>query len=258
MISWPYLQRWRRAAKTLFFFFFSFLFWGLGGKETANFQKNTIITCWSVNVVRFRRCFLRKNPSSKSPVGWLPKGAVPAGSKQDQPEQMAPQSSYTIPHYTGSFGGNNSSPPDRTLTIPKHLSLILLLTLFFSTLLCFLSLPITYDSRHNYAYFIGWVVTLLPKTAKFSSWEILDSGRKGHWLEMKPWSDLHLPAALGPMHFIPYLRPCCFPFALLLVYLPCFHKQQGLKTEGWEEKKHKIFSQHFSPRISGDQEVKNL
>lgn len=36
-------------------------------------------TCCRVNVVLFLRCFLRKKPSSKSPVEWPPKGAEPMG-----------------------------------------------------------------------------------------------------------------------------------------------------------------------------------
>lgn len=35
-------------------------------------------TCCKVKVVRLRRCFLRRNPSSKSPAEWPPKGAAPA------------------------------------------------------------------------------------------------------------------------------------------------------------------------------------
>lgn len=30
-------------------------------------------TCCKVNVVLFLRCFLLRNPSSKSPAAWLPK-----------------------------------------------------------------------------------------------------------------------------------------------------------------------------------------
>lgn len=39
-------------------------------------------TCCRVKVVRLRRCFLRRNPSSKSPAECAPKGAAPAGGEQ--------------------------------------------------------------------------------------------------------------------------------------------------------------------------------
>lgn len=37
------------------------------------FLTRRIITCCKVNVVLFLRCFLRRNPSSKSAGAWLPK-----------------------------------------------------------------------------------------------------------------------------------------------------------------------------------------
>lgn len=54
---------------------------GGGGKKLALTHRESVLTCWRVKVVRFLRCFLRRNPSSKSPVEWLPKGAVPTGSE---------------------------------------------------------------------------------------------------------------------------------------------------------------------------------
>ena len=91
--------------------------WVFWRQEVAGFQKGDIITCWRVNVVLLRRCFLRRNPSSKSPVEWLPKGAVPAMSKLDQSEHSPTPTVLTQrPWFAPSLGGSNLSPPHRTLS----------------------------------------------------------------------------------------------------------------------------------------------
>lgn len=51
---------------------------GAEGAEAGGREKRAP-TCCKVKVVRLRRCFLRRNPSSKSPAEWPPKGAAPAG-----------------------------------------------------------------------------------------------------------------------------------------------------------------------------------
>lgn len=51
------------------------------GKARLGSVRGRAPTCCRVKVVRLRRCFLRRKPSSKSPAECAPKGAAPAGGE---------------------------------------------------------------------------------------------------------------------------------------------------------------------------------
>ena len=179
--------------------------WVFWRQEVAGSQKGDIVTCWRVNVVRLRRCFLRRNPSSKSPVEWLPKGAVPEVSKLGQSEHSStPRSSRRAPAM---------HPHWETVACPlqtePHLAKsVFLCSSFPLSHALSLSVPVISDFKLNYAYFIGWWQPYSPRQpsplVKFGTLWV----RKGHWLEMEPssafWLQLHL---------------CTFSSSLLLLIL---------------------------------------